>query len=262
MFAIESRQNPAVKRARKLNQKKYRQQDKVFLMEGPRALREVMRTDYPVETLYYSPGIRDPHDMILVEFLCRKANQTFFVHDSIMEYISPARSSQKIMAVLPQKDFAPDKIVNKSSCFLAINQAQNPGNLGTIIRSAKAFGCGGIFLVGASVEWYNPKVVRASAGNILDLPFYNFSNAKSFLDFCNYNQLRKIGFSPHCENRLSQLTPQGKTMLIMGGETEGLGEEIENNLDEIYRIPMAEKVESLNLSVGASIAMYELFKNT
>lgn len=233
-------------------------------MEGRRALREVMRTDHSVETLYYSPGIRDRHDMILVEFLCRKADNTFFVSDEIMEYISPASTSQKMLAVLPQKSWNPDEVIEKGDYFIAINKVRNPGNLGTVIRSAKAFGCGGVFLTGECVEWYSPKVVRASAGNILDLPFVSFVDENAFLDAMDIYDIKKFLFTADGENLMNDVKlfeKDKKSVYIFGGETEGYGDALEDKCDEKIRIPMANRVESLNLSMSASIVLYSVFSS-
>jgi len=234
-------------------------------MEGARALREVLGADYPVETLYYSPGIRHRHDMILVEFLCRKADNTFFVSDEIMEYISPASTSQKILAVLPQKTWNPDEVVGKGDYFIAINRVRDPGNLGTIIRSARAFGCGGIFLINECVEWYSPKVVRASAGYILNMPFVSFEGGNKFLEAMDIYDIKKYLFTADGDNSINEISlfeKNIKSVYIFGGETEGHGDVLQDKCDKKIRIPMTNKVESLNLSVIASVVLYNVFSSS
>ncbi|MCD4783055.1 MAG: RNA methyltransferase [Candidatus Eremiobacteraeota bacterium] len=231
-------------------------------MEGARALREVMKTDYPVETLYYSPGIRDKHDMILVEFLCKKADNTFFVSDEIMEYISPASSPQKMMAILPQNSWNPDEVIEKGNYFIAINLVRDPGNLGTIIRSARAFGCAGVILVGECVAWYSPKVVRATAGYILEMPFVSFKDENTFLDAMDIYNIKKFLFTTDSENLMNDVKlfeKDKKTVYIFGGETEGYGDILEEKCNEKIRIPMANRVDSLNLGVSASIVLYNAY---
>lgn len=260
MFAIESRQNPAVKLARKLRQKKYRQKSGLFLMEGVRSLREVINNDYPVDTLFYSPGIKETKDMILIEVLCRKAARTFLVSDEIMDYISPADTTQKILTVLPFKKWELDDIVEKGVNFLALHMVQDPGNLGTIIRSARAFNFDGIFTIGNCVDWYNPKTVRASAGNILNLPMVSFKNTDDFIESMKIIDADIISFSPKGEE-LHQLPPSSnKTVFLLGGETSGLDTNLEEASCRILRIPMAKGVESLNLSMAASIVMFQRFQ--
>ena len=258
MHPIQSRQNSHVKRAKKLHQKKYRDKDNLFIIEGTRAMDEALRCNHPIDTLYYSHGIRDRHGMVLVEVLGRNANNTFVVTDDIMEYISPAKTSQKILAILPKKEWDVDSILKNGSRFIALNRIQDPGNLGTIIRSAKAFNCEGLFLIGSSVEWYNPKVVRASVGYILDMPFFAFPDEKSFLEKVSQYNLWKIAFSAKAKDNVKNIKTTEKTVCIMGGETHGLGETLENSADQLVKIPMNKSVESLNLSISASIALFEL----
>lgn len=258
MNPIQSRQNAHVKRAVKLHQKRYREKEGLFIMEGVRALDELIKFDYPVDTLYYSHGVRDRHFMVLVELLSSRAKNTFVVTDEIMDYLSPATTSQKILTLLPKKEWDIGSILEKGNLFLALNRIQDPGNLGTIIRSAKAFSCDGIFLTGPSVEWLNPKVVRASVGYILDMPFFAFTDEKSFIEKMDEHNIQKIAFTAKAKVPIKNPGTAQKTVCIMGGETEGLGEILEKTADIRMKIPMHKGVESLNLSVSASIVLYEM----
>lgn len=258
MNPIQSRQNAHVKRAVKLHQKRYREEEGLFIMEGVRALSELIRFEYPVDTLYYSQGVKDRQIMVLIKLLSSRAKNTFVVTDEIMDYLSPATTSQKILTLLPRKEWDINSILKNGSLFLSLNRIQDPGNLGTIIRSAKAFGCDGIFLVGPSVEWLNPKVVRASVGYIIDMPYFVFPDEESFLNKMDENNIQKIAFTAQAKVPVKNPGTEQKTVCIMGGETEGLGETLENAADIRMKIPMQKGVESLNLSVSASIVLYEM----
>ena len=258
MMPIESRQNPVIKRIKKLNQKKFRDEEKVFIIEGVRCLTEVMKKDYPVDTLLYSPGIKDKGDLALLQFLTTKAERTIFVSDEIMEYVSPAKTSQKILAIVPKVRWKAEEVLSKGGYYLAIHQPSDPGNLGTLIRSATAFGCSGMLLIGSLVEWFNPRTVRSSAGYILDMPYVNFKTVDEFLETAKFN-FRLVSFTPRGSENHDKIMPVKNTIFIMGGETAGIDAKIEQSSDAVLRIPMEEKIESLNLAISGSIVLHEVY---
>jgi TrmH family RNA methyltransferase len=217
-----------------------------------------MRKDYPVETLLYSPGIKDKGDLALLQFLSTKAQRTIYVSDEIMDYVSPAKTSQKILAIVPKLKWDPEEVMQKSGFFLALNQPTDPGNLGTLIRSACAFGCSGMLLIGSSVEWFNPRTVRSSAGYILEMPYINFKDTDEFLQSVK-GKFRLISFSPRGDENHDKIAPVNGTIYVMGGETSGVDSRIESESDAVLRIPMEEKIESLNLAISGSIVLHEVY---
>ncbi len=257
MVAITSRKNPAVKFARKLHMQKYRKQENLFLMEGFRALREVIKINYPLYALYYSPGIKEQKDQISVEILSTRAEHVYFVSDEIMEYISPSQSPQKIMAVLPIPTWKKENLLN-SSYSVGLYQIRDPGNLGTIIRSAKAFMCGGISLIGKCVDPFNPKVVRASAGYIISVPVVKWDSFSSFASYFN-GKANLLYVSQKGKRDVGDVELNKGDVLIFGGEAEGL-EQVEIDWDRSYRIKMERDVESLNLAVSVSIVMEKVYE--
>ena len=141
--------------------------------------------------------------------------------------------------------------------IILLEGIKDAGNLGTIIRTAAAFGIDGIILYGDTVDLFNPKTVRSAVGNLWKLPIISvkdFSELKSAV-----KDFDKIATLPEGKNviNLREYKPSGKTVVMFGSEADGLSDELKNFADKNVRIEMSKNVESLNLSVSAAIVMYK-----
>ncbi|MFP4498400.1 MAG: TrmH family RNA methyltransferase [Vulcanimicrobiota bacterium] len=261
MEPIHNRQNRRIKFIKKLHQKKYRDKESLFIMEGNRCLRELISTGYPIHTLVYASGVTDRKTMILIEVLSRQAEHTLAVTADIMNYISPARSSQQILGVLQQKKWTKQDFLKTDKYFLGLYSISDPGNLGTIIRSSQAFNCGGVFMIGDCVDLFNPQVVRASAGYILDVPVIGFTSLESFFKFTGKNNFKTICMTTETDNYFLPLKDEKRLVYVFGGETMGFDENELAKFHKRQKIDMKTGVDSLNLSITASIVLYEFYKN-
>jgi RNA methyltransferase, TrmH family len=261
---ITSRQNPAVKLVRQLQEKKFRINNSLFLMEGFRPLQELLKSDSPIEIFFYSPGITEPGQASIISSISQRANKTIVVSDEIMDYISPAKTSQKALAALPVKPWDLKETIEAGRYFLALYKISEPGNLGTVIRSARAFDCGGIFLIGDCVDQYHPRAVRSSAGYVLSIPVFHFNDFSEFEAALPQKHFYYAAFSPGASASFEpgQIEKKKKNVFILGGEAGGLDKEIENKADGAFRIPMSVDVESLNLAAAASIVMEKEYGST
>lgn len=262
MQPIESKKNPYIKFARKLHRKKSREKESLFLMEGFRSLQEVSHANYPVHTLYYCPGIRDLHQQILIEILCKRAENTFVISEEMMKYISPSKSPQKVLAILPKKKWDKADVIQKGKYFIGLYRVSDPGNVGAIIRSARAFNCGGIILIDDCVDPYNPKSVRSSAGYIVSTPIIFEDDLKNFFLTVYDNDLISIAVTPKSETLFFPVPLEGKTVYVLGGEAYGLDEDFIDFFQDTFRIPMVRDVESLNLAVCASIVLNKVYEKS
>ena len=176
------------------------------------------------------------------------------VTDTVFEYMSDTRTPQGILAVVRMKKY--DRLCG--SAFVILDRLQDPGNLGTIFRTAEAAGIDGILMDNETVDIYNPKVVRSTMGAIFRVPFMYTDDLKSSID-----ELKKSGvkvFAAHLngEKYYDEADYQNPSAFIIGNESAGISDEIAACADELIKIPMKGSVESLNASVAASILMYEL----
>ena len=234
---LTSINNEKVKFWQKLNQKKYRDCENLFLVEDEHLVNEALKKGIVKEIITLNKEAS--YDV-----------PTYYVTDKIMSLISSQVTSAKIIAVCNQLEER--KI---SGNILVLDNIQDPGNLGTIIRSAVAFNFDSIILSNDSVDLYNPKVIRASEGmifhiNVIRTNIINFLNnldkeyKKITTDVVDGKNIKNISFN--------------KCALVIGNEGSGVSNEVKNICDEKVYIKMNDNCESLNAGVSASILMYEV----
>lgn len=245
---ITSVNNDLVKETVKLQQKKYRNQSGKFLLEGYKAIKEAFDSGIKLEKIFVDKNKKSEYnfaDEILIETV-----------EPVLKKLSTTESAPESVAVGVQKKY--DKnILKNSKKVLLLEDIKDVGNLGTIIRSAVAFGADAIVLFGESVDIYNPKCVRASVGNLWKLPIVEISNLQALKDlFANFERIATL---PRTENLLKTFKLQTPAVIMFGSEANGLSQELIDFSTNSVKIEMAETVESLNLATSVSVIMYELF---
>ena len=234
--------NKKVKDIKKLNQKKYREQSKLFLVEGEHLVLEALKAGY----LKYAI-IEEGYD-----FNINKDNM--IVTDKVMKYISELENNQHIMGVCEMVSSKSD-IGNK---VLILDDIQDPGNLGTIIRSSVAFSFDTIVLSKNTVDLYNDKVIRATQGLLFNINIITCD----IIEFINEikGEYDIIGTRVDEGLDISTLEHKDKIALIMGNEGRGVSSEVLSLCNKYAHIKMNENCESLNVGVATSIMLYELSK--
>lgn len=235
---ITSLNNDKVKYWVKLQEKKFRDQEGLFLVEGDHLVNEAIKRGLAKEII----TLDDFQNNVL----------TYKVTEEIMKKISKQQSISRISAVcfkMKEKE-----IGNKVIC---LDNIQDPGNLGTIIRSAAAFNIDTIILNDKSVDLYNDKVIRSCEGMIFNVNVIR-SNLENKLIELKNNGYKIIGTSVKNNNLLKDVIFEGKFAIILGNEGNGVSKEIEDLCDDYIYIKMNENCESLNVAVASSIIMYEI----
>ena len=238
-----STQNDKIKNLRKLNNKKYRDENSLFLIEGEHLVLEAYKNGYLKE-------------LLLEENTSLSINvPTSYLTRNVMKFISELDNPSNIMGVCT-KLVEQEELGNK---ILVLDNVQDPGNLGTIIRSAVAFNIDTIILSDDTVDLYNSKVIRASQGMIFKINIVR----KSLLEVIP--NLKKQGYRIYTTNvkngkSLKNVEKVSKFAIIMGNEGLGVKESISSLADDFLYIDMAKDCESLNVAVAASIILYELDK--
>lgn len=240
-MVIESLENSRVKKYKKLKKRKYRDEYKEFIVEGLHSVREAFRSGIIVE-LILEEGVDLPFESPYV-----------YVTRDIINKISSTDTPSSIMALCKIID-RKEEIGNK---ILVLDNIQDPGNLGTIIRSAKAFNIDTIILSKDTVDLYNPKVVRATQG----IMFHMNIIRKDIVS--EIKSLKKSGYVIYGTNvkkgtNVRKLSKEKKYVLIVGNEGNGVSEEVSKLCNKNLYIKMNDKVESLNVGVATSILLYEL----
>lgn len=232
---IESLQNSHVKEWAKLKNKKNRDEEGLFLVEGEHLIEEASKQNLMKEIISCDETL--------------KAN--FYVTKDIMKKISCQKSISSRVAVCYKKK--EEEIKNK---VLILDNIQDPGNFGTIIRSAIAFGFTDIVVSPDTVDLYNEKVVRASEGMLFHVNVLK----RELLPFLEEIKDNYQVFTTDVEKgeNIKEVTLEEKIAIVVGNEGQGVREEIKNIVPHFIKIPMQEECESLNAGVAASILMYEV----
>jgi TrmH family RNA methyltransferase len=251
---ISSTKNPKVQWIRRLQSKgKERQAEQAFVVEGVRLLEEVLDSLWQVKFLVYTDdlGKRGLH---LIQAYQAQGIQVEMVSMHVMQAISDSKNPQGILAVIEiQAVRVPDQL----DFVLILDQIREPGNLGTILRSAAAAGVQVVFLVPGTVDPFSPKVVRAGMGAHFKLPVRvsNWDEIKSQINYSNLHTYLGLVDSGEVYHQTDFRRPLA---LIIGGEAEGASQTAHKVSDSLIHIPMPGGGESLNASVSAGILLFEI----
>ena len=235
-------ENKKIKDIKKLNTKKYRDKVGMFLVEGEHLVLEAYKTGCLVELLLEENQIF-PLDV-----------ETNYISNNVLNYISELDTPQKVIGICKKNNN--EKLGNK---ILILDDIQDPGNLGTIIRSCVAFNIDTIILSDNSVDLYNSKVIRASQGLLFHINILRY-NLMNILPKLKDEKYYIYGTKVTHGNSLKSLKKENKFAIIMGNEGNGMHEEISELCDSFIYIEMNESVESLNVGVATSIILYEFSK--
>lgn len=239
---IESLQNERIKKVVKLKEKKYRDEENLFIVEGDHLVKEAYISNQLVE-IFALDSFQSDMDI-----------KTTLVSDKVMEKLTSMKSYSNVLGVC--RKFNP---LTYGKRILLLDSIQDPGNLGTIIRSASAFYFDTVVLSNTTVDLYNDKVIRASEGMIFHIDVLR-KDFNTFLEELKQNNYTIYGTNVKNGTILENIDFPEKSAILIGNEGNGLTEHSKSYIEENIYIPMNQKVESLNAGVASSIIMYEMSK--
>ena len=251
---ITSTSNPQVKRLLQLQKKsKARNEENVFVVEGPRMFEEVPKERlikvYVSETFYNKKEQELHMQNTPVEILS----------DNVFEHVSDTKTPQGILCIVKQKEYDQKALLQiKNPHFVVLDNLQDPGNLGTIVRTAEAAGADAVFLSKDSVDIYNPKTIRSTMGSVYRMPVVYVGDILELLAEFRKKGIRSYAAHLKGKHSYDRENYQSGTAILIGNEGNGLREEVSQKADNLVYIPMQGKVESLNAAVAASILMFEV----
>jgi TrmH family RNA methyltransferase len=183
------------------------------------------------------------------------------VNDMIIEHITDTKSPQGVVAIVEQTKGDPLAFTAKKEnpLYLVLDGIQDPGNLGTMVRSADAVGATGIFLGKSCVDLYNPKVVRSTMGSMYHLPIFEV-DLETFLPQLKEQGVALVGTDIDAEKTIYQANLTGATAVVIGSEAHGLSDSVRALVDTEMKLPMPGQAESLNAAIAASVMMYEALR--
>ncbi len=253
---ITSTGNAQVKRLLHLQKKsKARNEEKVFLVEGLRMFEEVPKER--VEKVYISETLynKRKQELNLKDF------QVEVLSDSVFQAVSDTKTPQGILCVVRQKRYDVEKILEiPNPHFVVLDNLQDPGNLGTIVRTAEGAGVHAVFLSRESVDIYNPKTIRSTMGSIYRMPVIYVDDLPELLDALSDRGIKSYAAHLDGKNTYDKENYRSGSAILIGNEGNGLRDEVAKRADIWVRIPMQGQVESLNAAIAASILMFEVYR--
>ena len=246
----------------KLKTKKGRKTQRRFLIEGLHLCEEVANSNWETESvLFISSFQNSPAGKKLLQKFERRKVETIQVKREVVKKLSDTVTPQGIVCVVKIKKFYLDKLWSEgSNIILALDGIRDPGNVGTLIRTADAFRIDGVILSCDSAELYNPKVVRSTMGSIFHLPIFDDVDLEKTIPALKKRNFKIFGTDVKEGRDFDTLDCSGKICILIGSEAKGLNKKLLNLSDTIIRIPTYGKAESLNASVAGGILLYEVTK--
>jgi TrmH family RNA methyltransferase len=261
MEPITSRQNPKIKQIRALKQRKYRKSTGLFLVEGIRHVGEAVEAGARIEYLLVAPdSLRGGYAQSLVDNLQSNQIPIYAVTAEVFNSIAGKDNPSGILAVV-QQQYAPLESLSPANFpwGVAVISPQDPGNIGTILRTIDAAGASGLILLDGGVDVYHPTAVRASMGALFWHPVVK-ATFDRFAEWVKAHNYHLYGTSAHAKTRYDQFHFRKPCILLLGSEREGLSKEQANTCGQLLKIPMHGKTTSLNLSIAAGILLYAMLE--
>jgi len=239
---ITSLDNQYVKRITSLHKKKYRDEYKEFFIEGLKTIKEAIKYNQIIKNIFYCPEMIE----YSLEFPAIKVTK------DVISKMADTTTPQGIIAVCEISEAE----IKKRDKLIFLDRVQDPGNVGTIIRTADAFGFDGVLLSKGCADIYSPKVVRSTMGSMFHIPVKQNVSIKYLKDINN----KIYSSSLDTKNFLDEISITTPFVLVIGNEGQGISDEVKNITDEFVKINMTGNAESLNASIASGILMYEFTK--
>lgn len=254
---ITSRTNARIKLARQLHRRKGRAREGRWLVEGVRPLEEVLRHRVQPETVFVTAEARRSErvERLLQAFAAGGAD-ICEVSDALMREVSDAQTPQGVVGIVPAPSLQEDVFQAAEPWLLAVDRVQDPGNLGTMCRTALAAAVTGVVLLEGTVDPGNPKVIRASAGALFGLRLCVLP-ADAFVAAVRQHGVRLLTADLGAAQSIYEADWTGRVALLVGNEASGPDAALLRASDGLVRIPMPGPVESLNVSIATALCLFE-----
>ncbi|MEO8292120.1 MAG: TrmH family RNA methyltransferase [Actinomycetota bacterium] len=248
---ITSVRDPKVAQAIRLKRHASREEHGRFLAEGPQAVREALAHDGILESLFAVDAVHP-----LVVQAERSGVEVYLVSEDVMGKLTSTVTPQGLVGVVPHLDIDLDALP-ADGCVAVLHEVRDPGNAGTVLRSADAAGATGVVFTETSVDVYNPKTVRASAGSVFHLPIVRDVTAARTIEHLRAGGARILAMAADGAADIYSEDLWGPIAFVFGNEAHGLPPEIIQQADAVVRVPHDGRAESLNLAAAATVCLFE-----
>jgi len=252
---ITSKSNKIVTYIKSLHEKKYRDMYNSFFVEGIRFVEDGLKSGIEFKYLIICDEYLNQFEIIINKYNLQNI-EIYSVPQNIFSMLSDTKSPQGILGVALKLDTDIEIVKNNLNFILLLEDIQDPGNLGTMIRTADASGVDAIIVSNSTVDTYNPKVLRSTVGSVFHIPILKLDDIISVIDKLISDGFEVYAAHPYGHKSCYKVDMKKKTAIVIGNEANGVSEGVLAKCTHI-KIPMIGKSESLNASVAATILMYE-----
>lgn len=255
---IKSKDNDKFKLTKSLLTTKYRNKEGKYIAEGQRTIELAIEYGASIEFVFVNERFyNDPSKGVLIASL-KESTHVYILDDSLFRQVVTTENSQGILAVINKKKMdSEDFNKNKHKKIIVVDRIQDPGNMGTIIRTADAAGFDLIICIKGTVDYYNPKVVRSAMGSMFYMDMMSLDNEEA-RDLLKVNDIDIVSSYLDTENYYDKVDYNENTALVVGNEANGISDFWIGQSDVLVKIPMFGKAESLNVAVSSALLMYKI----
>lgn len=261
MNYITSSKNAFIKDVKSLKSRKHREAKNMYFIEGIRFVEEALREKVKIDKIFVSEKLEcvNGGKEILKTVNERKLDY-FILSHKLFKEISDTDNPQGILAQIEMEKYSLEDIIYDNNFLVVLDAIQDPGNMGTIIRTADAAGATGVILSQGCVDVYNPKVLRSTMGSVFHVPIYNSSDILKDLKYIK--DKKAVICASHLEGKTAyyNLDNADNIAVVIGNEARGIRDDIKDISDVLVKIPMKGRVESLNASIAAGLLMFEIMR--
>lgn len=264
MKRITSPDNPLLKRIRKLQVRKNREKEGTYLIEGFHLMQEALRGGETVVAVLLRESMLSEDTKVndLHRLLKKKQIGVFVVPDDIFDRTADTETPQGILGIVKRHDWTPEDFFdisgkNTGNNVIVLDRLQDPGNVGTILRTADAAGFLGAIVLKGTTDVYSPKVIRAASGSVFRLPILFVETAQETVTLLRKYGKKTVAATPYGDRDYFTCPLAFDTAIIIGNEGAGISETLLEGTDLRLKIPMRESVESLNAAIAAAVLMFE-----
>lgn len=258
---ISSAANKLIKEIASLKQRKYRDKLGMFVAEGVRLVEECGTTNWPIAMcIYTEEAAKHARTQAVIERLSAENCRMISVSEEVYHKISDTDQPQGIMAIIKKRQFSIDQLVtanNKPPLLVVLDGIQDPGNVGTIIRTADAAGCTGVIALKGSADIFAGKTVRATMGSLFHLPIMEGLSHAELIFTCKQAGIKLLATCLQQSEEYYRADFTCPAAVVLGNEGQGITPELIDAADSRLIIPLIGQAESLNVAVAAGIILYE-----
>ncbi len=252
MRKITSADNQFIKLANRLKNRKYRDKESLFVVEGMRSAEELLAFPELIKVILLEPEMSTSLNALIHAV----PEKCFEIDTHLMQSISATDTPQGVLAIVAKPDWKLKDILQEDGMLVMLDQVADPGNVGSILRSCWAMDVQGVLLTRGCTDPFSPKVVRSTMGGILNVPLLQ-DTGEEIWDHLKREGYKFIGTSGTAVKAYYEADISGKCILVLGSEAFGISQDLAGRCDEFIKIPMNAKVDSLNVAAACAIIVSE-----